>query len=271
MKFPLPRTRHQTGLTLIEVLISIVLGSIVLTSISTMYLGSRRSMELNEGLAGMQETGRFTLEYLLKNTRYAGWNPRKASLDQTSSTPMQIIFSDLTSANLRKIDAVLFIASTPAPPISEGGNSTIPDPLSLIVRLRDEPNCIGNDASGTFIQVFAVDTTNQQLKCSVYNYDESIGPIASTGAVTAVSNSTNKVISDAVSNLQIRYGIDTDDTGSINYYVSASSLAVVPSANFAAVSSVASIQVEVGVTDIENNIDTLPDKTFSSVIRFIRN
>lgn len=67
----LPR-RHQAGLTLVEIMVSLTLGLIVLLAIGSIYVGSRQTYRAQEDNARLQEAGRYALEVIGRSIRQAG-------------------------------------------------------------------------------------------------------------------------------------------------------------------------------------------------------
>lgn len=63
----------QSGLSLIEVMIALALGLLLIIGAGQIYLGSKMSYRVNEGLAHIQEAGRFASETLARNIRMAGF------------------------------------------------------------------------------------------------------------------------------------------------------------------------------------------------------
>lgn len=67
--------RHgQQGLSLVELMISMVLGLIVVSGLFNMYLGSNRSSQFSNGLQQMQENGRYGVSTLQRGFRLAGYS-----------------------------------------------------------------------------------------------------------------------------------------------------------------------------------------------------
>src|SRR5690349_11843804 len=64
--------RHQRGLTLIELMISMVLGLVVIAGVISVLLANKRSYRSNEGLGQVQETARTAFELLARDIRQAG-------------------------------------------------------------------------------------------------------------------------------------------------------------------------------------------------------
>lgn len=79
--------RHR-GFTLVEVMISILLGSLIIISISSLYLSTNKAMWLTDALSHNQEGGRFSLEMLTHHIRFAGFS------QGTGQTPQAILKSD---------------------------------------------------------------------------------------------------------------------------------------------------------------------------------
>jgi len=69
------RKSRQTGLTLIELMISLVLGLIVISAVINVYVGSTRSATFSDGLRAMQENGRHGISALQRGIRLAGYTP----------------------------------------------------------------------------------------------------------------------------------------------------------------------------------------------------
>lgn len=68
-------TRRQSGLSLIELMIGMVLGLIVIAAVINVYTGSSRSSRFTTGLQAMQENGRYGMSVLQRGFRLAGYSP----------------------------------------------------------------------------------------------------------------------------------------------------------------------------------------------------
>lgn len=64
--------KRQSGLSLIELMVAMVLGLLVVGAILQLFLGSRATQMSNEALARVQENGRFSLEMLKSEFRDVG-------------------------------------------------------------------------------------------------------------------------------------------------------------------------------------------------------
>lgn len=64
--------RRQAGVTLVELMVSMVLGLIVTAGIIQVFLGNRATYAFNESLSWIQENARFSLDHVANHTRMAG-------------------------------------------------------------------------------------------------------------------------------------------------------------------------------------------------------
>lgn len=67
-------TRRTTGLSLVELMVAITIGLIILTALTRLYATSRSTYTLEEGLARVQENGRFAVDFLAQDIRMAGFS-----------------------------------------------------------------------------------------------------------------------------------------------------------------------------------------------------
>jgi type IV pilus assembly protein PilW len=64
--------RYEAGLSLIELMIALLIGSILLLGVVQVFSASRTAYQLSEGMSRTQENGRFALDYLQRDIRMAG-------------------------------------------------------------------------------------------------------------------------------------------------------------------------------------------------------
>ena len=65
--------QSQLGITLIELMIALVIGLLATGAMLKVYVDSSRLYRFNEGLARIQENGRFGLEFIRRDARMAGF------------------------------------------------------------------------------------------------------------------------------------------------------------------------------------------------------
>lgn len=80
---PLPGARfRQSGFSLIELMISLVLGLLVVLAASAMFLANRQVYASSETVNRLQENGRAAFELMSRDTREAGGNPCMSGLSR---------------------------------------------------------------------------------------------------------------------------------------------------------------------------------------------
>lgn len=65
--------KHQSGLTLVELMVSLVIGMLVLSGVTYVFFASRTTYGYNESLSRIQENGRIALDALSYDIRMAGF------------------------------------------------------------------------------------------------------------------------------------------------------------------------------------------------------
>lgn len=66
------RKRVQAGLSLIELMIALVIGTLLILGAVQVFAASRSAYMISEGIARVQENGRFALDFLQRDIRMAG-------------------------------------------------------------------------------------------------------------------------------------------------------------------------------------------------------
>ncbi|MGH7128104.1 MAG: PilW family protein, partial [Planctomycetaceae bacterium] len=69
-----PKAARQHGVTLVELLVSLVLGMLLTAGIIQVFAGNRTTYAFNESLSRIQENARFTLDHMAYNARMAGYS-----------------------------------------------------------------------------------------------------------------------------------------------------------------------------------------------------
>ena len=65
--------RHIAGLSIVELMVALTIGLILLAALTRLFAVSRSTYTLEEGLARVQESGRFAMEFLAQDIRMAGY------------------------------------------------------------------------------------------------------------------------------------------------------------------------------------------------------
>jgi type IV pilus assembly protein PilW len=64
--------RGTAGLSLIEIMIALAIGSLLILGLVQVFAASRTAYQLSEGMARTQENARFAMDYLQRDIRMAG-------------------------------------------------------------------------------------------------------------------------------------------------------------------------------------------------------
>jgi len=64
---------RQAGVSLIELMIALVIAALLTLGMIQIFVGSKVAYQVQEGLSRIQENGRFSLQYLERNARLAGY------------------------------------------------------------------------------------------------------------------------------------------------------------------------------------------------------
>lgn len=139
--------RHQRGLSIIELMVSVAISVAVLSALSYVYVGSRGAYRTNEALARVQETGRFALEWLARDLRGAGYRG---------------CLSRVTSIEVRtRSGAGAIPLGTPIQGFEEGNNFTNPTTLP---RVRGDVVVISRLLEGPIARIFEQGAGNANIK-----------------------------------------------------------------------------------------------------------
>lgn len=65
--------RCQRGMTLIEIMIALLIGAFLLGGVVQIFISSKQTNRMQEGLSRLQENGRFAVSFISKDTRRAGF------------------------------------------------------------------------------------------------------------------------------------------------------------------------------------------------------
>ncbi|MCM2680608.1 PilW family protein [Echinimonas agarilytica] len=216
----------QKGMTLVELLVSLVIGTALLAGSLTVLTSNNASLRLNEALSSVQENGRFALSKLTQDVRLAGsYNPQAPELDVNGI--------EVTTEQAEVVDtAVGFVGAFLSNAFlgSKEGASGASD--TLVIGMQGGADCT-RDSHGYGTVVVAGQTVARefhvvneyyldanQLKCKGYDGRVLRGVKSSSGSSNAVTLVEN------VDDFQILYGVAEPDalgafTGQPSYYATA--------------------------------------------------
>lgn len=202
--------RLQAGLSIVELMISLVLGLLLMAGIIQVFLSSRQTYAANEAMGRMQENGRFALDFIARSARMAGY----IEPIYVGDKPLPVVPPDCSGVP----------ATPPTGFCSSNGSTNTPDLIGFAMQppVIDgaRRNCLGDVIEeddrliiNHFSIIAATPTTPASLGCRTSEY------VPGTGWTTG---GTPQALVEGIDNMQILYGISTSgDARSANQYVSA--------------------------------------------------
>ncbi len=252
----------QRGMGLVELMISMVIGLILLGTLTYFYLGSRQISRTHDDLSRMEESGRNAMEIIGKAVRQAGFRLDVNNLlyVNPANNVGALIGTDGGGAAPGDAGAAMAPSDTLTIRHDPSWREHVTNPI-----YGREANCAG----ATITSNNNVDTTtgvippNTAVVEYVFSVSNTIGLLCGT-AVGAVGG----VIVDNIERMQITYGL-RDATGAITSYIAAPT-----AAQFA---QVAAVQVSllvrgpsVGITANNSQTYTFNGETVTSTDGFLR-
>jgi len=239
------------GFSVVEVLIALALSSIVLVGITQIYLSTKKVFYTQEDLSRLQENGRFANCILTRNIRMAGYGGCiKSSLPNGlkgyNSNNLPDYLQDKVAPGTDVI--VIDKADSGMTGLTEDINGS-----TNIIKVQNNPATKGNPwlfisdckHSNKFKALnFASKTITTETELKDYKkldteiahytkvtyfigqtpYKDKIGkPVYALYSIT--NNGNKEELIDGISNMQIKYGVDTDGNGIVNNYYSANEVA----------------------------------------------
>lgn len=282
------RSRHQSGLSLVELMVAMLLGLVLMAGVIEVFLSSRASYSLVGALSETQEEGRFATHFLTQSIRMAGYTGcnggSPASIVNTLNNANDFLYnfnvgiqgyddqgtatppSDLSTTTHvlvpgTDIIAVRTIQSTGVPIADTMPKSSAELKVNNVGSsgLKDGDIVMLTDCSAAAVfQVTAVQTSANHVQhntgsSSPGNSSKDLGQnfrigsevqkIATEAYFIASRDVTNKncnsgqcglwrkvgtddaeELVEGVTNMQILYGVDTDNDNAPNRYVTAATL-----------------------------------------------
>ena len=89
----------QQGFTLIELMVSLVLGLIIVAAATMLFIAGQKSLALQQGAADIQDNANFALNYIAKDIRMANLNNSTATMNASLANG-GIVFSTTNLAGI---------------------------------------------------------------------------------------------------------------------------------------------------------------------------
>lgn len=237
---------RQRGMTLIEIMIAMVIGLALMAGLAQVFVSGRSSYNLQERMGDLQENGRFSLFFLQRDIRLAGYPKNDASVTAFITTGT----AGTVTANGTGTASDVIAISYRTPKLKVPAPST-PDPLFV--------NCLGTQLRPDTLVTATYFLQNQNGRLSL------MCRVVSTADSTGTQTTESQPMLEGIENMQIQYGVDADASNSeadgygyADFYTNASGVT-----NWGAV---VSVRVSVLATTIESIYDedaTSSGKTYT--------
>ena len=195
------RCCHQRGLTLIEIMVALLIGSFLLAGVIQIFIVNKQTYRAQENLSRLQEDGRFALDLLNRYLRLAGYTGAETNVNYIGKQCREKIYGSTP------------IFKSPYTPLLGTSNDQLNDSDSITVSFEGPrapetmSDCLGNPinspttgavtrASNRFFIDNFKDPTSGKMTPTLY-----CDPLHSNG-----TDSSSEPLLSGVENMQIRYG-----------------------------------------------------------------
>lgn len=118
--------RRQAGFTLIELMISLVLGLVVVAAAIMLFLTGVRSQAMQQGISDLQDNANFGLNYITQDVRLANLNTVAAKMDDELLYGGIVLSTKNLPAGLSSTDvALLSVGSEGASNVAQGSDQLV--------------------------------------------------------------------------------------------------------------------------------------------------
>ena len=180
--------QHQRGLTLVELMVASTISLLLMAGVTQVFLSSKVSHNLQNGLGRLQENARAALDILSLNISATGYNTGVGTVNK---------FNAANTLNNTTPNTGLGFT------VASGKASD-----TIEINYLSATDCLGQATGGTATDRYYINGTN--LMC------------------LGNGSATPGIIAEGVENMQILYGEDSDNDKIANRYINASNIAANP-------------------------------------------
>ncbi len=244
--------KKQNGFTLIELMISMLIGLFLLGAVMTLYLGNKRSYQEQQQFIMLEEAGRNALFELRDTIQHTGY--RTADLFPITNnfitgvvTPSFCNGAGVNATNSNIADATII-------------NSTVDAAIDTIGVVYFGDNTLSTDCSGTALPADCLLRTSiDPMAAKIYNSFNivTVGTIPELQCAGSLGPAATTLVK-GVENMQINYGVDQNMDGQVDNYMNATVVA-----SEAAWNQVISVQIAVLVRTLKEVKNTAVAQSYA--------
>ncbi len=218
--------RSESGMTILEMLVAMLIATIILAGLVTIFASMRRSFSTTRALNQLVNQQQFASTVLTNAISSAGYYPASNRTIRGQYPTAETAFPAVSTISLggqsiRYDTAGQFVYGT-------GGTASNDNDVVAVRMLNDSTSqgpfdCLGSAGSGTGIlySVFWVNTAKHQLMCATNTYKNG-QPLLGGDLLTGPGLPAGKY--GGVKYLRAEYGVDTNRDGSVDRFMSANTL-----------------------------------------------
>jgi type IV pilus assembly protein PilW len=224
--------RHQYGMTLIEIMIALLIGAFLIGGVLEIFINSKQTYRMQDGLSRLQENGRFALDFIGQDIRMTSyWGCLIKATGDIIGTDNNAVTGDnidngTDTLSLKSIFATNANTTPLVTPTVTCGATVTP---AIAPALPTTPDAIAYADPTSTITYRINNAVLQRI----------------------TNNQTNDMI-EGVESMQLLYGVDKDADGWANYYVSANNIVLTEW------EKVTSIRVSLLIRSIDANLAAQP-------------
>lgn len=184
---------RQSGLSLVELMIALLIGSLLVIAATQLFLVNRQTENLQLGIAGVQDNGRFAFDYVSRSLMESG---------QGGEEPIVPFILDGSGFSGTPADAE----------ITDGAKFD-----SIAFEIVGGRDCVGNEFTGYKRFYVADDAEGTRLMCMPYQYSETEDEEGNVSGGWSATNTLGFGLFDNIEAFQVLYGLDFDGPDSDGY------------------------------------------------------
>jgi len=211
----------QQGFSLIELLVSMLIGLFLLTGMATSFLSSKKASIDRDQLSILEDNGRLALEVIGKTVEHAGYTP----IINVTALPHSIISNTTEIVQGKCSDDTDSIIE---PTLFNDTRVTLDnaDGDSLAVAYYGDSNLFNDAAGGTLIDeckvpaAGTVSSIKSEASVIYSSFFLNNGKLKCAGS----RSDSLQVIADNIENIQFLYGIKSGNSNAVDRYLNASDM-----------------------------------------------
>ena len=221
---------RQTGISLVELLITLALGVIMIGAALQSMLGSRSAFLVTQELSQVQENGRFALEILGRDVRMAGYPPKYSqptSIDERLSQLPFLVDSCSDGAGVPNAAVCTVDGSTVGTGNDANGR---PNSDQFAILIDPEPDD-GTETDCTGATLLPIEQVANVYYVADTDGDGVFSLMCRGWSTTDGAwnqNSTAQPLIDGIENMQVLYGVNNGETNGVSGYISANEINLDP-------------------------------------------